>query len=402
MRKTLLSALTCGLLLFTSLARSQGIVISPLATTGSPNTWTAVQNFNGTTNFGNNGTGQQVFLNGPTHSARALTWSTAGVVRYSLQANYNDDLGFYAYSPSGSYLTNPLSFDSGNQQVDLNWGVLETANNAPIAGGIAGNNISITNTGTNNAIGEKHTYFSNSTNSGFDVEYEDLFIPQTTSGWAAPGTGYQGRFSAILSPNDASSPYWGLTGWELDLVNRGADKGWSNFPEASANPTVGINLVCSSAVSGQGGAGHNCSSAYDASGSGDSFALKWYNGFQCNPNVEVAVTGRCFMAMGDITGNSANFPYGPLDVGGTWLHGITLTSATFMDSVAISLGSGQGVKFGSSTVANLPTCTSATAGLTFLATDLSAPTYNGTLTGGGSAGHLVTCASNAGTYAWRS
>jgi hypothetical protein len=53
-------------------------------------------------------------------------------------------------------------------------------------------------------------------------------------------------------------------------------------------------------------------------------------------------------------------------------------------------------------VSGLGACSSSNAGMMEYVTDLTAPTYNGTLTGGGNVGRWVTCTSSAGTYAWRS
>jgi hypothetical protein len=70
---------------------------------------------------------------------------------------------------------------------------------------------------------------------------------------------------------------------------------------------------------------------------------KFYNSFLCEPNATAGETGRCFYATGDITGTPAAQPYAPVQIDGTWKHGLDTTLAKFVDDGALHLANGQKV-----------------------------------------------------------
>ena len=73
------------------------------------------------------------------------------------------------------------------------------------------------------------------------------------------------------------------------------------------------------------------------------FPLKFYNGFLIEPNGIAGLTGRGAYFTGDITGVSSQYPYGPFQAEGTWLHGFDHTLAVYADTNAQTMLAGQGV-----------------------------------------------------------
>jgi hypothetical protein len=94
-----------------------------------------------------------------------------------------------------------------------------------------------------------------------------------------------------------------------------------------------------------GGEGKNATFAYSVGHSGGNnstgFPARFYNGLLIEPNAIVGQTGRGIYATGDITGTASQYPYGPVQTDGTWLHGIDHTKAVYQDNSAETLAVGQ-------------------------------------------------------------
>jgi hypothetical protein len=89
-----------------------------------------------------------------------------------------------------------------------------------------------------------------------------------------------------------------------------------------------------------------------------------YIGFNAEPNSIAGLTGRAYYATGDITGVASQYPYGPFQVEGTWLHGFDHTLATYMDNQATILLNGQNIAWigGGTTASPTGTATIGTFG----------------------------------------
>lgn len=300
-----------------------------------------------TTTFGGNAAAPVVHINGAAGSVRGIQWDAAGLNRWKFQTNASDDLNLFAYAPTtGTFLGTPFALSTANQQVQINWQLFQSITNPTVVvGGIVGVNATYNNTSGNNAQGTKHVYNTNAVTAGFDIGEVSLIVPTATTGFPTSGaTAYQAKWLVGLTPNDNTSFHWGLTGQELDVVNRGGDNGWTSSVAHPGN-VLAYLAVPESSTFGQGGSTFNADFAFVAAPSAapgtSGLTNRWYNAFLCEANSEASATGRCMYAVGDVTGLSAQFPYGPFGSSGNWLHGFDTTAATFVDGMAYRMATGQ-------------------------------------------------------------
>jgi hypothetical protein len=289
-----------------------------------------------------NGTGTPTLtLNGAAGTAKGVYWQTASTMRWRLQTDASDNLALYAYGAGGAFIDTGILFNQSNKTATFNF-QLNTANTtAPVAGGVAGTSLNAANNGANAAYGHRLGYNSSSGGSGFDTGlgvisiFDPIFI-------AGQSPALEALWIVAQSPNDTTHN-WGCNIGELNIVNRGRDAGFTRDRSTSLNPTGGLLMVAESQTFGGtgGGEGKNATYAYSVARSANNnstgFPAKFYACFLAEPNSIAGLTGRALYATGDITGVSSQYPYGPLQTDGTWLHGIDHTLAVYGDTHAEKL-----------------------------------------------------------------
>lgn len=312
-------------------------------------TFTGAVNFNSDiTTFGTNTGAPVLHINGAAGSLRGIEWDAAGVNRWKLQTDSSGDLNLFAYAQSGgAFAGTPMSFNTV-QAVDLfGWKHLHTvtASSMP-ADTIVGRSATYTNTSGAVGQGAKQVYFSNAVAAGFDLSNVNFMIPTATTGFPGSGTtAFQGQWLVALSPNEQTGLHWSITGMELDVVNRGLDRGWANSL-SQINGSGAYLAVPEATTFGQGGATNNALYAFAVHGSigngSSGFTNKFYNGLLCDIG-SIGPAGYCVYGSGDATGTAALFPASPAGFAGNWLHGIDLTGATFADGAGLRMASGHAV-----------------------------------------------------------
>jgi hypothetical protein len=256
-------------------------------------------------------------------------------------------------------------------------GALTLSSSAAFAQGAAGILLAARNTSaTNSGVGTNFQYFSAAdaaTVAGlFDIGQQStaafnpsVYMPNTVTGspGAIGGPGLYEGFRVAISPNDQTHN-WGIGVEEWDVVNRGPDMGWfTDRGENNGKPPVsgGMVMVAFASNFGDPGGGQGTDALYGftVARSPDTntttgYHVKFYNDFLCEPNSETGVgettdgvrQSYCLYGTGDLTGTSAQIPYAPAGWGGTWLHGMDFTAATFQDGLAVRLaGTGQAYGF---------------------------------------------------------
>jgi hypothetical protein len=290
-------------------------------------------------------------LNGASGSGEGVQWQTGGHNRWRMVTDASDNLALYAYDPGGAYVGTAWQVDSRLGSMFISAPLQLFATNATPENGVTGFYSHSVNTGSHEAAGVRFDYNSSSFSTGFDVgaTWLCIFDPSPYVGGLANNPVFMGHWISVLSPNDAASPHvWNTTIAEWNIVNRGRDAGWQR-DRSTGNPTGGLLMVAENAVSGAttGGEGKNATFAFTVSPSGGpnstGFPTKFYNCFLVEPNAAVGQTGRAIYVTGDITGTVSQYPYGPMQADGTWLHGIDHTRAVYTDTNATTLLAGQGV-----------------------------------------------------------
>jgi hypothetical protein len=285
-------------------------------------------------------------LNGATGTAKGVHWQTTGTNRWLLQTDSADNLALHAYDVTGAWMGQAIQFANDGSSIVTNYPIVANGTRAIPANGVAGIWGRATNTGTNAGQGHKFDYLSNSNGAGFDVGVTSLAVYDP-----APFTGATSQYLAgwmiCVSPNDTAHG-WGCTTIEMDVANRGPDMGWMR--DRTALRPTGVLLVVpeTNVFAGTGGGeGKNAtfgvSVAHSGANNSTGFPAKFYNGFLLEPNSIVGLTGRAFYATGDITGISSQYPYGPFQTDGTWLHGFDHTLAVYQDNNAQVMKAGQAV-----------------------------------------------------------
>jgi hypothetical protein len=245
----------------------------------------------------------------------------------------------------GGFLQTAWVARQSNQTVDFNFKINSLTTGAPPANGIAGNHFIAQNTGANTVTGHRIDYISTATGAGHDTALsivtrsETAIRPQLTT--------FEALWIECESPIDTTTNFSGWIG-ELNYVNRGVDAGFKRDRSLPGNNSGGLLFVPEKNVaSGTGGEGKNVGFAFSVAHSGEAnstgFPVKTYIAFNVEPNASVGQTGRAFYASGDITGVASQYPYGPFQTEGTWLHGVDTTLATFTDARAMTMLAGQGL-----------------------------------------------------------
>jgi len=276
-------------------------------------------------------------LNGAAGANKTIVWQEAGITRWRLETTATEHVGFYAYDASGNYLNTALLMQQSDQRVWSNFGLAtnRTVTVLP-SDSVAGNYFTANNNGAAPANGHKQVYFSTAGNNGFDIGTSilSIFDPVFVAGQTPMENGI---WVVSQSPMDTTHN-WSCVVGELDIVNRGGDAGWKR-DRTTANPTGGLLVVSESGTFGgpNGGEGKNATFAYSTAGgaiNSTGFTPKFYNNYLVEPNSTVGLTGRAVYVTGDITGVASQYPYGPMQTDGTWLHGIDHTKAVYTDNNA--------------------------------------------------------------------
>ena len=329
----------------------------PESSVGQPNGVAGLDSNIGTT-FGSTTLDPTVNIIGPANSVRGLVWKAPDGTRLSLVTDTADNLNVYTYDDNANYLANPISIGRLAGTVNLN-GFLTVTSSAALAQGQGAISLSATNTSAADDAGS------------FDTGQQSIalfnpttFLPSTVTGspGAIAGPGLYEGFRVALSPIDQTHN-WGTAIEEWDIINRGRDMGW--FTDRGENngqqPVTGgmVIVAFQSAESlGQQGSGSDVLYGYSAARSPTpnslGYPIKFYNDFLCEPDSETGVgestngvrQSYCLYGTGDLSGVAAQVPYAPAGWGGTWLHGMDFTAATFQDGLAVRLaGTGQAYGF---------------------------------------------------------
>ena len=296
-----------------------------------------------------------LIFNGAAGTAKGLHWQTGGQYRWRFQTDASDNLGLYAYDAGGVFKGTTLLAVNDGSALQINAQPQVTYSTATPFQQTVGLYHNATNTGAAAAQGAKFGYFSSAGNSGFDTGLTNIaiFDPVFVAGQAPF---YQSVWLVAVSPNDTVHGWSTIIG-ELNITNRGNDTGWMRDRTMTTN-TGGFLFVPEVATFGgtEGGEGKNATFAMSVGHSGASnstgFPAKFYNGLLFEPNAIVGLTGRAIYATGDITGTASQYPYGPLQTEGTWLHGIDHTIAVYEDTHAETMLVGQGLAWITGTTAS--------------------------------------------------
>jgi hypothetical protein len=232
-------------------------------------------------------------------------------------------------------------------------------------GSVYGIDIAAYNDGAAPATGNKISYLSRAGNSSFDVGLTSFATFDMTA--VVGAVPYKlGNWFVSVSPNDQTH-YFSAVVAEWNIVNRGPDTGWMYDLAGASGHTGGLMMVPESISFGAsgGGEGKNATFAYAVSSSGAANStgekVRWYNGLLISPNAIVGQTGRGIYMAGDVTGTAARYPFGPMGMTGTWLHGIDHTAATYADNHAETFKTGQGLAWVYGTAAS-PSITASITG----------------------------------------
>ena len=292
-----------------------------------------------------NGTGAPaLIINGAVSSGEGIVFRDAGTPRFNLQTTTVGDRGLslYGYDTTGAYAGEILHADTATKVLRTEYKLNSNVTTAPVetTGPSLGLLVSVHNTGVNQAFAALIQYTSTATGP-FDTA---LGITSTANA-ASPTTSAECLWFVQESPNDPTVVFGGNVG-EMNYVNRGPDVGFKRDRGLPGNNTGGLLFVPESVVvSGGPGEGKNVgygfSVAHSSNNNSSGFQTKTYIAFNSEPNAVAGLTGRAFYASGDITGVASQYPYGPFQIEGTWLHGIDHTLATYQDGMAQVMAFGQ-------------------------------------------------------------
>ena len=294
-------------------------------------------------------------FNGSAGAFKGMNWRNAGVNRWALNTDASDNLGLYAYASDGSFVDTGLLFTQSSKTITTHFGIYTSTSYASPPNAVAGVFLNAANTGVPPAQGHKLTYTSSAGNSGFDIGLTvySLFNAAFVAGQVPS---QQGTWVVAISPNDQTN-YFGINCGEWNIVNRGADQGWMRSRAGPRPPSGGLLMVPESSILGASGGGegknvtYGFATASSAAPNSTGFPCKFYNNYLVEPNSTAGRTGRGMYMTGDISGVASQYPYGPLGIEGTWLHGLDHTLATYTDGNAQTLKSGQSVAWTTGTAA---------------------------------------------------
>ena len=219
--------------------------------------------------------------------------------------------------------------------------------------GTLGLQLNFTNNGTRvpTEIAYGHRIVCN--NSGLGATTFDICSAQHAVWDSPPPAGGQMFTGWIIAegPRDQASRY-GLVGMEINIVNRGADTGWT-YSRGNLNQfSSGLQLVSESNTFTHGGTAKNITASLTIGQSNDAGAdgrhVRSYNGILIEPNA-IAAGGRAITITGDITSSipSANdTPHGIGTILGAFNHGLNMVQATIFDNIAYFMGATQTIAWG--------------------------------------------------------
>ena len=292
--------------------------------------------------LGNGADAPRLNINGAAGSGHGVVFQEAGITRFSLVSAAADRaLHLYGYDTGGGYTGEALRVDTARKQLWTEYQIDSFISSAPPAGGaVTGVNLSVHNTGANAAYGTKVEYFSTAGDAGFDIalglvtQFDPVFQPGVSPA-------HNGIWTMVVSPNEQTHPWGGCVG-ELNYVNRGPDAGFKRDRSLAGNNSGGLLFVPEANATGREGrnVGYGFAVSRSSLTNSTGFPVKTYIAFNAEPNSVVGLTGRAFYASGDITGVGSQYPYGPFQIEGTWLHGIDTTLATYVDGNALTLKAG--------------------------------------------------------------
>lgn len=291
---------------------------------------------------------------GSAGSARQLAWKTSGNTIWGLSITGSNDhtFGIFAYSPvDGSFIGNPLLFNSTTLTVTRNWLENDNVVGAPAVSGTLGQSAMYHNTGGNPAQATGTTYFTNAGAAnapGFDVATTRFLINNSSTFPSGGNVGMATDWVVAIGPTTVGN--WGLGDVEYDTVKRSQDDGLRTIRSTAANPAGAVLAVAETQTFSNGGNTFNADWAFTVARSGGNnpvsgFPNKWYVGYFCAEDSTVGLLGYCNYAEGDNTSTASQYPYSPYGAGGTFLHGFDLTAATFGDALSVRAAPGQGYGF---------------------------------------------------------
>lgn len=227
-----------------------------------------------------------------------------------------------------------------------------------------GTRYTITNTGPQAAYGERFAYLSYAQGAGsFDLAKGIIMFDRTDD---SNGLATQDTWHVHVCPNN-NVHNWTCISSEINVVNRGDDKGYSNVP--TGNRFVGGTwFVPEAQLFGEPGHARNVDFAWGVAPSGGNNDLgkqvKSYNGFVVYPNA-IAPNGRGVELVGSVSGPSGDYPALPIGIEGNWLNGIDTTAATFTGGNAMLMAPGQVINWtnGTGTAALQGSCLGGTCNL---------------------------------------
>jgi hypothetical protein len=289
-------------------------------------------------------------LNGAAGQATGIYWKTAGTPRWQFTTDGSDNLNLYAFDAGSAYTGTAATFHNDGSLIVFNYKTLVSTNfSATAAGEVGGFEVSTHNNGEYAGIGMKIGYFGQSARNGFDTGLSCVALFDPPAPISGQNPAYEMAWFVAQSPN--SSALWGCAIAEMNIVNRGPDAGFKRDRAEGGNNSGCLLAVPEVHTFGGtgGGEGKNATYAYSVARSADpnstGFPAKFYTAFLAEPNCVVGQTGRAIYTTGDITGTPSQYPYGPMQTDGTWLHGIDHTKASYIDGAAQTMALGQALRW---------------------------------------------------------
>ncbi len=222
-----------------------------------------------------------------------------------------------------------------------------TVNGAPNAGGALGTHMDIYNPGTTApteiVYGTRITYTNTAPGqTTYDFCHAVQAVWQVAPG--VPGGQMFGLWTIAEGPKDNTST-WGIVGYEINVVNRGDDTGWTYSRGLLPRFSAGLQLAPEGNTFTHGGTAQNVTAALvigqsPTPGAGG-IPVRNHSGVLIEPNAITGRVGRAFTVTGDITSATPadSTPWGLMTVLGAWLHGIDTKDATIFDNLALRMPS---------------------------------------------------------------
>jgi hypothetical protein len=211
-------------------------------------------------------------------------------------------------------------------------------------GGLIGPYLNVENSGQNSAVGRRYNYVSYSPGDGSGGDVADEIVAQwnTLDGQA----GFPSWNIGVSPQQDLSSAKTWAIANEINVVNRGPDRGWSPVRSTQQTWTGLLQLIPDIGGFAGGMGTHNlfglvfCQSDQpNASGQ----HAKLHNGILIEPDAITPVGYGLYLSGGSTAGLA---PQAALALAGSWQSGLRLDQASFTNN-AIMLEAGQSIAFAS-------------------------------------------------------